>query len=118
MSNYSAVAHQAQVDQLAVEISGIINGIGGDVQQWSAPITHYGQVLEMIKAGASDEEISDKHPGWCGDVLRICHKIVEGTLSDPSELVITDEQHEKAKKKARVRERERQARYRRRYGKG
>lgn len=118
MNNYSAVAHQAQVDQLAVEISGIINGIGGDVQQWSAQITHYGQVLEMIKAGASDEEISDKHPGWSGDVLKVCHKIVEGTLSDPNEQVITDKQHEKAKKKARERELERLARYRRRYGKG
>lgn len=40
----------------------------------------YGDVLRMIRAGATDDEITAKHPAWEGE-LPVCHKIVNNTLS-------------------------------------
>lgn len=47
----------------------------------------YGDILRMIRAGASDEEILQAHPKWPVDVLGVCRKIVNGTLCqlDPEE---------------------------------
>ena len=118
MSNYGRVIHQTQVEQMTVAISGVVNKPGFNAADWCAPITHFGQVLEEIKAGVPDREISARHPGWCGDVLRVCHKIVDGTLSNPTESPVTEEQFKKRKELQRKRERERKAAYRRRYVKG
>ncbi len=118
MSNYGRVIHQTQVDQMTVVISGVVSKPGFDAADWCAPITNFGQVLQEIRAGVPDKEISAKHPGWCGDVLKVCHKIVDGTLSDPAATPITDAQFKKRKEMKRKRERERKAAYRRRYGKG
>lgn len=117
MSNYGRVIHQTQVEQMTVVISGVVNKPGFNAADWCAPITNFGQVLEEIEAGVPDKEISARHPGWNGDVLRVCHKIVDGTLSNPTESPVTDEQFKKRKELQRKRERERKAAYRRRYGK-
>lgn len=42
----------------------------------------YDDVLRMISAGATDSEIVAKYPEWRGNVLEICHKIVDDTLTD------------------------------------
>ena len=117
-SNYGRVITQTQIEQMTAVISGVISKPGFDATEWCAPITNFGQVLEEIKAGVPDKEISAKHPGWNGDVLRVCHKIVDGTLSDPTESPITDKQFRKKKELQKKREQERKAAYRRRYGKG
>ena len=116
-SNYGRAINQTNIEQLTATISGIINGLGGDMSAWREPSTHYGQVLSEIERGVPDEEISAAHPGWCGDVLKVCHKIADGTLSKPSEALITDEQFERRKKMEKAKEKERMAAYRRRYGK-
>lgn len=118
MSNYGRVIHQTQVEQMTVAISGVVNKPGFNAADWCAPITNFGQVLKEIEAGVPDKEISARHPGWHGDVLQVCHKIVDGTLSDPTESPVTEEQFKKRKELQRKRERERKAAYRRRYGKG
>lgn len=117
MSNYGRVINQTQVDQLTAAISGVVSKPGFNAADWCAPITHFGQVLQMISRGIPDKEITKAHQGWTGDVLKVCHKIVDGTLSEPNETPLTDEklkQQEKAKKK---REKARMVAYRRRYGK-
>lgn len=116
MSNYGRVIHQAQVEQMTVMISGVVSKPGFNAADWSAPITHYGQVLQEIAEGKSDAEISERHPGWRGDVLAVCHKVVEGGLSEPNDQPITEEQEKREKKKQKAREKERMAAYRRRYG--
>ena len=116
-SNYGRVINQTNVEQLTIVISGVVNKPGFDAADWCAPITNFGQVIEEIRRGVPDKEISAAHPGWHGDVLMICHKIVDGTLSQPSETPITDEQFERRKKMEREKEKERKAAYRRRYGK-
>lgn len=118
MSNYGRVIHQAQVEQMATAISGIVNNIGGDMSDWCAPITHFGQVLEMIKAGKSDEEITAAHPGWEGDALMVCHKKVDGTLTEPGELMPTEPYRKTAMQKAREQKTAIAERRRRKHGKG
>lgn len=117
ISNYGAAIHQAQVDQLTATISGVVNKPEFSAADWLAQITHCGQVIEMIKAGASDAEISEKHPGWTGDALAICHKIVDGTLSQPNDTPITEEKMKQEKKNQKKKEKKREAAYRRHYGK-
>lgn len=116
MSNYGRVIHQTQVEQMTAMISGVVSKPGFSAADWSAPITHYGQVLQEIAEGKADQEISERHPGWKGDVLMVCHKIVEGGLSEPNEQPITEQQAKRDEKKRKQRERERMAAYRRRYG--
>lgn len=117
MSNYGRVIHQTQVEQITVTISEAVSKPGFDAADWQTPITNFGRVLQEIRTGVPDAEISAKHPGWRGDVLEICHKIVDGTLSDPNETPITDEQLKRQGKNRENRERKRMAAYRRRYGK-
>ena len=118
MSNYGRVIHQTQVEQITATISGVVNKPGYNAEDWQAPITHFGQVLEEIRKGVPDKEITAKHPGWSGDVLRVCHKIVDGTISDTTEKLISDEEFARKEKRRKERDRERAAAYRRRYGKG
>lgn len=117
MSNYGRVIHQAQVEQMTAVIGTVASKPGFDPQQWCAPITHFGQVLQEIEEGIPDEEISRRHPGWNGDALMICHKIVDGTISDPNEKLITEEEFARKERRRKQLDKERHAAYRRRYGK-
>lgn len=51
-------------------------------EDWESRKTSYGQVMAMIRAGATDEEITSRHPRWTGDVLRVCRKIVNDELCE------------------------------------
>lgn len=115
MSNYGRVIHDAQVQMM---IGKITDKAHYDTRQWRGK-GHYAQVLDMIERGVPDEEISAKHPGWRGDVLEICHKIVAGRLTKISDLSsMTDKQYKEMRKKQKKREEARKAAYRRKYGKG
>lgn len=116
MSDYGRVIHQTQVEQMTAMISGVVSKPGFSAADWSAPITNYGQVLQEIAEGKTDHEITARHPGWKGDVLMVCHKIVEGGLSEPNDQPITEKQAKQEKKALKEREKERMAAYRRRYG--
>lgn len=116
ISSYGAVIHQAQVEQMTAALDRIVRKPGFDAAEWCAPVTNFGQVLEKIRQGVLDEEISAAHPGWRGDVLRVCHRIVDGELSRPADKRITEEQFKKKKKEEREREKKRMGAYRRRYG--
>ncbi len=114
MSNYGRVIHDAQVQMM---ISRITDKTQYDTRQWRGK-GHYGQVLDEIEQGVPDEEISRRHPGWRGDVLALCHKIVEGKLTRIADKSgMTDKQFAEMKKKERKQEKERRAAYRRKYGK-
>lgn len=115
-SNYGRVIAQTQAEQLTAVISGVVSKPEFNAADWCAPITHFGQVLRMIMRGISDKEITKAHPGWTGDVLEVCHKIVDGTLSEPNETPLTDEKLKRQEKEKKKRERARMAAYRRRYG--
>ena len=41
----------------------------------------YGDILRMIRAGATDGEIAAKHPTWTADLLSVCRKIANGTTT-------------------------------------
>lgn len=64
-----------------------------DVDRIATERSTYGEVLRMILAGATDDEITAKHPGWCGDVLEICHKIVNGTTCRLREFEVGEKKH-------------------------
>ena len=102
--------------QVTAMLGGIARTPHFDADAWCAPITNFGQVLKEIRLGQTDKEIARLHPGWQGDVLKVCRKIVRGELSMPGPI---DEK--KAKSQLNYERRlakEREERYRKRYAKG
>ena len=61
-------------------LQGVSRAPAFDINDWLSPKHRFGGVIQMIRAGASDEEISKEYPGVCGDVLRVYHKAAEGKM--------------------------------------
>lgn len=102
--------------QVSAMLSGISRTPGFEAAAWCAPITNFGQVLKEIKQGWTDKQITRLHPGWQGDVLKVCRKIVAGELSMPE--MKTDMQAKNERRYEKQLQKEREERYRKRYGKG
>ena len=75
---------------------------GFDPNEWQSPNNRFGNVLQMIREGATDEEISAKWPGVDGDVLRVYHAIVDGTTHEDPRDFDPDIEKEKSRKKERA----------------
>lgn len=100
------------VQRARAALSGLAESPAFDPKDWASPKHRFGAVLQMIRDGATDEEISAKWPGVKGDVLGVYHLIAEGkTHEDPREF-----DPEAEKKRRKKKEDELKAAYRRRYG--
>lgn len=106
VSDYSKFVQKARLAMM-----GIANSSTFDPDDWRSEQHRFGNVLQMIREGRTDAEISARWPGVIGDVLHVYHLIAEGRTCE-----IRQEYDEKeAKKTAKRKEREFMESYRRRY---
>ena len=107
ISDYEKFAQRARAT-----LQGLSESPAFDPDDWASPRHRFGAVLQMIREGRTDAEISARWPGVTENVLHVYHLIAEGrTHEDPREF---DPKAESVKQ--RKKERKQMAAYRRRYG--
>ena len=98
-------------ETIRAALTCIVNREEFVIGDWLDPNHRCGDVIRMMKEGATEEEIKKKYSGMTTDVLAVYRKIADGTLEklEPKPL------SEKALKKARDEQKRREAAYRRKY---